>query len=104
MDLWSGAACVHLIDAARSGAPPGTIRRIDAVTQTVPVNLFHYSSHAFGVAQAVEMARSLGTLPPCLILHAIEGADFSAGEGLTPAVEQAVERVVQDIAAQLADF
>jgi hydrogenase maturation protease len=101
MDIWSGAPCVHLVDASRSGAAPGTIRRIDATTQTVPADLFHYSSHAFGVAEAVEMARALGALPPRLVLHAVEGADFSVGEGLTPVVKAAVDRLVRDLAAEL---
>ena len=39
MEAWQDAARVILIDAVRSGAEPGTIHRLDAVTQTIPRQL-----------------------------------------------------------------
>jgi hydrogenase maturation protease len=94
IQAWQGAAWVMLMDAVRSGAPPGTIHRLDARAASVPTGFFHYSTHAFSVAEAVELARSLDQLPPHLIVYGIEGESFSAGVGLSPAVEQAVEAVV----------
>lgn len=99
MDLWDGASHVAVVDALQSGATPGTVRRFDAVTQTLPSGLFRYSSHLFGLAEAIETARVLGRLPPVLIVYGVEGADFAFGEGLSPAVSagaQAVLRIVMD--------
>src|SRR6478609_604315 len=62
LDLWYGARRVIVVDAARSGAPAGTIHRFDAA-EPLPAGLGH-STHAFGVADAVELARALGRLPP----------------------------------------
>ncbi|HRW19863.1 MAG TPA: hypothetical protein P5181_13570 [Dermatophilaceae bacterium] len=59
----------------------------------MPAALFRYSSHRFGLAEAVETARALGLLPAALTLHGIEGADFSAGIGLTPAVAAAAREL-----------
>ena len=84
-----------LVDAVRSGAPPGTIHRLDARAGPVPTGFFHYSTHAFSVAEAVELARSLDQLPPHLIVYGIEGEKFAAGVGLSLVVEQAVETVVE---------
>ena len=98
LDAWRGWQQVVLIDALRSGAPPGTIQRFDASASALPASLFAASSHAFGVAQAVELARALGELPRQMIVYGIEGLRFSAGVGLTPAVEQSAREVARMIA------
>lgn len=98
---WSGAARVVVVDATQSGAAPGTVVRLDAVGAAPPRGLFRYSSHLFGLAEAVETARALGRLPESLVIWGIEGADFGFGDALTPAVAEAAEAVVQRIAADL---
>src|ERR1035441_1343482 len=103
MQAWQGAAWVMLVDAVRSGASPGTIHRLDARAAPLPMGFFHYSTHAFSVAEAVELARSLDELPAHLIVYGIEGATFAAGVELSPAVEQAVEVVVERIAEEVRD-
>ena len=82
------ARCVWIIDAARSGAPPGTIHRIDCATTDAIVPRGTVSSHGFGVAEAIALARALGTLPPHCIVYAIEAADFTPGAEPSPAVTQ----------------
>jgi len=94
LEAWQGATAVILVDAAQSGAPPGTIHRIDARRQQVPSRFFHYSSHAFGVGEAIEMARVLHLLPASLLLYGIEGRNFSEGIGLSEEVEQAAAAVL----------
>jgi hydrogenase maturation protease len=91
---WKDAQGVVLVDAVHSGTTPGTIRRIDARAEPIPARLFHCSSHAFSVAEAVELGRALNQLPQQLILYGIEGGNFTAGEGLSVEVEQAVTVVV----------
>ncbi len=98
---WQGATWVIVVDAVRSGAPPGTIHRLDALTAPVPAGFFHYSTHAFSVAEAVELARSLGQLPPHLIVYGIEGENFAAGTRLSSAVKQAVETAVERVAEEV---
>jgi len=101
MDSWKDSDAVILIDAVYSGAKPGTIHRFDAHTQPIPSKFFHYSTHAFGVAEAIELARALKQLPPHLIVYGIEGKCFEAGIKLSWEAEKAVEevmmRVQQDI-------
>ena len=100
MEAWKDTSLVLLIDATRSGSPPGTIHRFDAHAEPLPSRFFHYSTHAFSVAEAVELARALDQLPPQLIVYGIEGKNYTAGEGLSPEVETAgaavVARVLQD--------
>jgi hydrogenase maturation protease len=101
IQAWQGSAWAIVVDAVRSGAPPGTIHRLDARTAPVPTGFFHYSTHAFSVAEAVELARSLDQLPPRLIVYGIEGENFAAGVGLTSSVEQAVGAAVERIAEEV---
>lgn len=94
MEAWKDADAVILVDAVQSGAAPGTIHRLDATGTPVPSRFFHYSTHAFSVAEAVELGRALNQLPPRLILYGIEGRDFTAGEKLSPEVAAAVDELL----------
>ena len=73
LEAWKGSDAVILVDAVTSGAPAGTIHQVDAHTGPVSPELFALSTHAFSVAQAIELARTLGNLPPRLMIYGIEG-------------------------------
>lgn len=97
IDRWTDCHRVILVDAVRSGARPGTIHRLDASSGPIPRAFFSYSTHAFSVAEAVELGRALGRLPSDLLVFGIEGLDFSAGEGLSAPVENALATVVEEV-------
>jgi hydrogenase maturation protease len=78
MGAWQGAKTVIIIDAVTSGAAPGTIHRFDANTRPIPKGDFRYSTHAFGVAEAIELSRALGEFPRSLGGYGIEGKNFAA--------------------------
>ncbi len=101
MESWQDADAVVLIDAAHSGAAPGTVHRLDAHVQPIAKKFFRFSTHAFGVAEAVELARTLGRLPPRLIVYGVEGKSFEAGVGLSPEVEAAAQEVVERVLGEL---
>jgi hydrogenase maturation protease len=104
MEGWDGAAAVFVIDAVHSGAAPGAVHRLDAQARPIPGQFFHYSTHAFGVAEAIELARALGRLPPRLVVYGVEGKSFAAGEGLSPEVEAAAAQVVERLWGELTDL
>lgn len=104
IDAWGDAEHVYLIDAMVAGAAPGALERFDAHVSSLPATFNATSSHAFGAAAAVELARVLGMLPPRLIVYGIEGADYTAGSGQSPAVSAAVERVARLVAEEIAAF
>jgi hydrogenase maturation protease len=102
MDSWEGAEAVWLVDAVSSGAEPGTVHRHDAGTKELPAQLFRTSTHHFGLAEAVELARAVGRLPRTVIVYGIEGANFETGETLSPKVEAAAERVAEAVRKEVA--
>jgi hydrogenase maturation protease len=97
IDLWDGADEVIVVDAARSGAPPGTIHRIDPTSQSLPEGMLATSTHSVGVASTIELARALGRLPDRVTVYGIEVSDLNRGVGLSPPVETAVDLVVEEI-------
>jgi hydrogenase maturation protease len=98
LDLWDGADVAVVIDAVSSGAGPGTIHRLEAGAEPLPVRLrSSTSTHAVGLGEAIELARALGRLPTRLIVFGIEGERFEAGAALTPAVAEAVDAVVREV-------
>ena len=91
-----------LVDAVASGAPPGTLHRFDASEDAVPARTFRSSTHAIGIAEAIELARALGRLPRRVRRLRHRGArSFETGSSLTPAVESAVAFLVKDVLADL---
>lgn len=102
-DLWQGHERIAIVDAARSGAAPGTLHRFDALAAPLPAMFGRASTHAFGVAEAVALARVLGCLPASLVVHGIEGGDFTAGAPLSAEVAAAVPVVARRILMELGD-
>ena len=101
--LWQDTDAVVLVDAMWTGARPGTVQRFEVSTQPLPAIFSRLSTHAFGVAEAIELARALRQLPPVLVVYGVEGATFETGAGLsaavTAALPQAIVRVRQELLA-----
>ena len=101
LDAWGGADLAVVVDACASGEAPGTIHRFDVSDRLLPARVFRSSTHAFGVGDAVELARALDRLPRRVVVYGVEGGQFAAGAGLSPAVESAVERVAENVVREL---
>jgi hydrogenase maturation protease len=97
MEAWKGYESVILVDAISSGTKPGTILKMEASKEIVPAKLFHYSTHAFGVAEAIELSREMKLMPPELFVYGIEGANFSAGITISQAVQESAHLVLEQI-------
>ncbi len=96
IDLWEKDDDVVIVDAMRSGAEPGTVRRFDALVEDLPVGAFT-STHAFGPAAVIELARVMDRLPRSLSVIGIEVADTSHGAGMTSSVANAVRSVAREL-------
>lgn len=101
LEAWKGADRVILIDAARSGGVAGTIYRFDSESQPIPSRLFCYSTHAFSVAEAIELARAMDQLPRKLVVYGIEGRNFESGVELSMEAKASVGEVIRRISAEL---
>lgn len=95
LELMKGAGAVLLIDAVCSGQAPGTIHRLDASAGPITPGLFPRSTHAVGVAEALELARTLGVLPRQVIVYGIEAGDTEVGRPLSHPVNHALNEVIE---------
>lgn len=89
IDLWADADRAIVVDAVMTGSEPGTLHLLDVTVHSLPV-ASRTSSHGVGLAEAVELGRSLGRLPGRLTVVGVEVADMSPGTSLTPQVAEAV--------------
>jgi len=97
MDCWIGCERVILVDTTAPSGTPGQIRVWNVNADRLPEDIFSCSTHAFGVREAVELARVMTRLPQTLLVYGIEGKQFSFGAPLSPQVERAVETVAQQL-------
>jgi len=89
---WEGAGAVVLADAVHGGGAVGAIHRFDASSRPLPARLEGSSStHAIGVADAIELGRELGRLPTRVVVYGVTGGRFDAGSGLSDGVREALE-------------
>lgn len=93
----AGADEAWVVEAVVSGRPAGTLHVMEVGPEPLPAVFERLSSHSFSLAEALELARTLGSLPPRTVIYGIEGRQFGLGEALSPEVRQAAEEVVQAI-------
>lgn len=101
IESWQGYDKVVIIDCCSSGLQLGSHFRFDSHTERIPTGFFRYSTHAFGVAEAIETARALKRLPESLIVIGVEGKVFNAGTPLSPALESMVALVADQAIREL---
>jgi hydrogenase maturation protease len=101
LERFRDADCVILIDAMRSGAPAGTLRRMHP--DEILADADSPSSHGFGLAQTLALGRALGELPSNLVLFGIE-ADAFDGPRISPALEAAMPGLVERMAGHVRDL
>ena len=98
---WEGFSAVILVDAVAPITQPGRLHRLDLAKNPLPVAFAPRSTHTFGLAETVELARSLARLPPFLFVYLIEGEQFGAGGPLSPTAAKAVEEAFERISFEL---
>lgn len=104
-DVWRGYDEVILVDAMHAGDTPGRIRWFDVSVTDLPEATFaEHSTHAFGLHQAIAMARALGELPRSVLVVGVQGVDFAPGVMLSTDVRDAVDGVVTAILARIGEM
>jgi hydrogenase maturation protease len=99
--LLDGTDRAVLIDACMSGGKPGAVLRFDVSDAPLPETRFGLSTHGVGLGEALELARTLGQLPPRVIVYAIEARRFDLGAPLSPPVADAVDETGELIEEEL---
>jgi len=103
MLVWEGANRVVVVDAVVSGErAPGEVERFEAHEEPLPTQLFAgHSTHALGVAEAIELARAMEMLPPSVVVYGVEAACFDTGSAPGAEVRAAIEPVAGRVLEEL---
>ncbi|MGZ4178570.1 MAG: hydrogenase maturation protease [Solirubrobacteraceae bacterium] len=102
LDLWHGASAAILVDAVATGAPAGTIHRFDLGALPLRSIGAPSGTHALSVSDTVELARTLGRLPPRVIVYGIEVGRLGLGEPMSAEVSAALPLVAQRVRGEVA--
>ncbi|HEY1905375.1 MAG TPA: hydrogenase maturation protease [Myxococcaceae bacterium] len=97
--LLDGYDTLVLVDAVGKDAPAGTVFVIEPDPRDLASDL---DAHGFDPASVLELARTLGTTLPRVLLVGCVPAVLDQGPGLSPPVERAVEEAVRLIPIFLA--
>ncbi len=104
LDLWEGVDAAVLVDAVSGAGAPGSVHRLDASDRPLPAAFASSSTHSFGLADGIELARTLGRAPKRLVLIAIEGRNFEAGSQLSPEVARAIAPAAAAVLAEVGEL
>lgn len=89
---------VFIVDALQSlEFPPGTLVELNAVESELPPGLSGTSTHAFGLEQAIELAKNLSSLPAEIVVFAIEGQNFDFESKLSGPIQENLENISRTI-------
>jgi hydrogenase maturation protease len=97
LEAMKGYDEAYIVDAIESGGKPGTVSLVN-LTEGAPPSISY--SHGVNLATTLLLGRHLygDQLPKKITLIAIEAADtLTLSERCTPDVEQAIDRVVEEI-------
>jgi hydrogenase maturation protease len=97
LDLMEGIDHIILIDAVKGGGRTGTTVRLDLSTESRWGTVAPCSTHAMGIADAIDLARALGRLPKQLILYGIEIESIDSGASLSGSVREGLDSVVEQV-------
>ncbi|HTT16193.1 MAG TPA: hydrogenase maturation protease [Thermoplasmata archaeon] len=103
LDLWSGSPLAVVVDAGRTGAPPGSILRLTEEELARAPAGTSTSSHGLSVRDAAELGRQLGRAPRRLLVYLVELAELGTGRALSPPVERARREAARRIASEFSD-
>jgi hydrogenase maturation protease len=101
--VWDEADVLVLVDAARSGEAPGTVRELHLSLTPFTSPPSDVSTHVLGLDRVLRLAALVGERAPSVRLVTIEGQDFTNGTGFSAAVEAAVGPAVERVAALVAE-
>jgi hydrogenase maturation protease len=96
LDVLEGCTKLVLIDACRSGQPPGSIIRLEWPQPALQTRS-GFSSHGLGVGAVLKLAENLGQLPLSVVLFGIEVQDCQPGNPLSQPVCHSLGDLCQQV-------
>jgi hydrogenase maturation protease len=97
----AGRDKVILIDCAKMGTPPGTIRRFTPDDVQTVKKLAHLSLHEIDILKVLDLARMIDQCPDEVVIFGIEPTAIKPRQGLTPLLETRIPEYLQVISQEI---
>ncbi|OPF80979.1 hydrogenase maturation protease [Streptomyces antioxidans] len=101
LGLWRRQDAVIVVEVVH--AHPGRPGRLHTLTAERAARCAapSASTHALGLGETFALAAALDRMPRELTVHAVEGADFGLGHGLSTAVADALPELIRRVAGAI---
>jgi len=103
IDAPVGCELLIVIDACHGAGPPGSVHRFEWPDARL-VTVGSTSSHGVGLAAALELAATLGRLPPKVVILSIEGVQGGPESQPSSTVEAAIPELISRVLAEIGLF
>ena len=91
-----------IIDCAKMGTEPGTIRRFAADEVLSVKKLSHYSLHEADILRVINLSKQLGECPRKIVFFGIEPAMLEPGQNLSQTLSDKIDDYIAHIHKELA--
>ncbi len=103
LDSAKGASKLVIVDAVKSGRPPGSVVRFIAGARRSAV-LHAPLSHEQNFHDILALARKTGMRLPATVVVGVEPADCTAGNGLSAEVAGALPHVLEEVKEEVKEY
>lgn len=101
IEMFRDGRATLIVDACRSGAAPGTVRRLEADSlDELPTA--GISTHGGSVAEVLRLAEALGRRPDSMVVLAVEVTESGPGGELTDSGRSAALRLERQVRLEVA--
>lgn len=91
-----------IIDCAKMGAKPGTMKRFTPEEVRSDKKLSHYSLHETDILQVINLSKQLGECPQEIVFFGIEPESLKPGQELSKTLSAKIDVYTADICKELA--
>lgn len=102
LDELPGCDKLIVVDACRSGAPAGTVTRLEWPDPRVR-HRHNRSTHSVGVCSTLELAERLGRIPRVVVIFGVEIAGHEPIGELSPEIMNAIAGLEDEIVREIGE-
>lgn len=90
-----------IIDCAKMGEKPGTVRRFTADEVVSIKHLTHFTLHEIDILQVLNLSKQLGECPPEVIFFGIEPETLKLGQNLSKTLAVQIDSHISAVCEEL---
>jgi hydrogenase maturation protease len=90
-----------IIDCAKMGKKPGTIKQFEPVDVQTTKKMTHFSLHEADILQIINLSKQLGECPNQIVIFGIEPESLELGQKLSETLSHEIDAYLANICQEL---